>query len=235
MFKKKILPIIVFFTLLVGMAYFPYIPMKLFNINTDNFNMTMLILYNLFCDIGYILILFLLYKNKIVKDFKEYFKNFSQNFEQSFKYYFIGVLVMMISNLILALFVSEATANNEEAVRMMINEAPLYMIFSVSIYAPIVEELIFRHSIKDSIMAFGNNKITKYIYIITSGFIFGFLHMSLDSTNYLDYLYIVPYMSLGIAFAALYQKSDNIFSSIIMHSIHNTIAIVLLLAAKGFM
>ena len=233
MFKKKILPIIIFLILLLGMAYFPYIPMELFNINYDNFNMTMKSLYMFFCDIGYILILFILYKDKIIKDFKNYFKDFSKNFEQSFKYYFIGVLIMMISNLILTIFVSSATANNEEAVRAMIDQVPLYMLFSVSIYAPFVEELIFRHSIKDSIICYGNNKITKYIYIIISGFIFGFLHMSLDSTNYLDYLYIVPYMSLGVAFAALYHKSDNIFSSIVMHSLHNTVTVILYFITSG--
>lgn len=233
MFKKKILPIIMFFILLIGMAYFPYIPMKLFNIKYEEFNMTMKAIYMFFCDIGYILILFLLYKDKIIKDFKSYFKSFGKNFEESFKYYFIGVLIMIVSNLILTIFVSSATANNEEAVRAMIDETPLYMLFSVSIYAPFVEEMIFRHSIKDSVICFGKNKITKYIYIIISGFVFGFLHMSLDSTNYLDYLYIVPYMSLGVAFAALYQKSDNIFSSILMHSLHNSITVILYLLSSG--
>lgn len=33
MFKKKILPIIIFILLLTGLAYFPYIPLKLFNID----------------------------------------------------------------------------------------------------------------------------------------------------------------------------------------------------------
>ncbi|MBQ2873301.1 MAG: CPBP family intramembrane metalloprotease [Bacilli bacterium] len=235
MFKKKILPIIIFFTLLIGMSYFPYIPMKLFNINYDNFNMTMKALYMFFCDLGYMLVLFLLYKDKIIKDFKSYFKNFGKNFEVSFKYYFIGVLIMIISNLILTIFVSGATANNEEAVRAMIDQAPLYMLFSVSIYAPFVEELIFRHSIKDSVICYGKNKITKYIYIIISGFIFGFLHMSLETTNYLDYLYIVPYMSLGVSFAALYHKTDNIFSSIMMHALHNTVTVILYFLASGVM
>ena len=232
MFKKKILPTLIFFTLLVGMSYFPLIPIKLFNINYESFNMTMKTLYMFFCDIGYMIILFLLYKDKLIKDFKNYFKKIGKNFEESFKYYFIGLLIMLASNLILAIFVTSATANNEEAVRAMIDEIPLYMLFSVSIYAPFVEELIFRHSIKDSIMCFGKNKITKYLYIFISGFIFGFLHMSLESTNYLDYLYIIPYMSLGVSFAALYQKSDNIFSSITMHSIHNTVTVILYFLAS---
>ena len=233
MFKKKILPIIMFFLLLMGMAYFPYIPMELFNIPYNDFSMTMKMIYMLLCDIGYILILFILYKDKVIEDFKNYFKNFGKNFEHSFKYYFIGLLIMMASNMIITLFFSGANANNEEAVRNMIDQVPLYMIFSVSIYAPFVEELIFRHSIKDCVLCYGDNKITKYLYIFISGFIFALLHVLGQTGSYLDYLYIIPYLSLGIAFSSLYYKTDNIFSTIMMHSLHNTATVILYFIAGG--
>lgn len=233
MFKKKILPIIIFILLLFGMAYFPYLPMKLFNIQYDSFNVMMKALYMVFCDIGFMVILFILYRDKIIDDFKKYFKNFVDNFELSFKYYFIGLLIMIISNIIITLFFSGANANNEEAVRNMIDAIPLYMVFSVSLYAPFVEELIFRNSIKDMVVSFGDNKITKYIYIFISGFIFAILHILGQATSYLDYLYIIPYMSLGVAFAALYHRTDNIFSSISMHALHNTVTLILYFVAGG--
>jgi len=233
MFKKKILPIITFVLLLFGMATFPYIPMKLFNIQYDKFNMTMKAIYMFLCDLGYMGVLFLIYKDKIIKDFKEYFKKFGSNFELSFKYYFIGVIIMMASNLIITLFFSEANAGNEEAVRSMIDQVPIYMIFSVSLYAPFVEELIFRHSIKDSVLCHGENKFTKTIYIFISGFIFAALHILGQTTSTLDYIYIVPYLSLGIAFAMLYAKTDNIFSSISMHMLHNTVTVILYFVAGG--
>lgn len=233
MFKKKILPIITFVLLLVGMAFFPYIPMELFKIPYENFSITMKALYMFFCDIGYMLVLFLLYKDKIIKDFKNYFKKFASNFEQSFKYYFIGVIVMMVSNLIITFFISDAIAGNEEAVRDMIDMVPLYMLFSVSLYAPFVEELIFRHSIKDLVMCHGNNKITRGIYIFLSGFIFALMHILGQATSILDYIYLIPYMSLGVAFSSLYSKTDNIFSTIMMHCLHNTFTIVLYFMAGG--
>lgn len=232
-FKKKMMPIAVFCVLLFGMAYFPYLPMEIFNIPYEKFSMTMKVIYMLCCDIGFMIVLFILYKDKIINDFKKFFKNFGSNFELSFKYYFIGVLIMVFSNLIIALFFSGAAANNEEAVRSMIGQAPLYMIFSVSIYAPFVEELIFRHSIKDFVLCYPKNKFTKFIYIFLSGFIFATLHVLGQTSSYLDYLYIVPYLSLGIAFASLYYKTDNIFSSIMMHALHNTFTIVLYFAVGG--
>jgi len=232
MFKKKILPIMMFFILFFGMALFPYLPMKLFSIDIDAFSQSMKILYTLCCDIGFMIIIFMIYKKELIKDFKEYFKKFRENFETSFKYYFTGLIIMIVSNLSITFFFSGAQANNEDAVRSMINLAPLYMIFSVSIYAPFVEELIFRKSIKDGFFSlFENNNFTKFLYIFISGLIFSSLHVIGMTNSYLDYLYIIPYLGLGASFAALYYKTDNIFSSISMHSFHNTIAIILYLVA----
>lgn len=233
MFKKKVLPFIIFISILFGMAYFPYIPLELFNIPIDKFNPMMKILYQFFCNLGYMMVLFLIYKKKIIDDFKAYIKNFSVNFELSFKYYFLGLIVMIVSNLIITIFAKGAIAGNEESVREMIDQVPLYMLFSVSLYAPFVEELIFRHSIKDCVMVFGKNKITNAIYIFTSGFIFAILHILGQTTSYLDYIFVIPYLSLGIAFSALYCKTDNIFSSISMHMLHNTSTIILYFLVGG--
>lgn len=229
MFKKKILPIIIFILLLTGLAYFPYIPLKLFNIDINRFSKSMTILYNFLCDIGYMIILFFLYKETLINDFKKFKKNYKDEFDLAFKYYFLGLTIMIISNLIISIFFRSANANNEEAIRSLIKLYPYYMFFSVSLYAPATEELIFRKSIKDCIFAYKKNKFTKYLYIIISGGIFALLHVITMITSPLDFLYIIPYLALGISFAALYVKSDNIFSSMIMHSMHNTIAILLYL------
>ena len=166
------------------------------------------------------------YRKSLLKDFKEYFKNFSINFEQSFKYYFLGVIIMIISNIIITFFIQGATAGNEEAVRDLIGVAPLYMLFSVSIYAPFTEELIFRHGIKNCINSYKQNKFIKYFYAFISGFIFALLHILGQANSFIDYIYIIPYMSLGVTFALLYYNTDNIFSSIMMHMFHNTILVI---------
>ena len=227
--KKKILPIIIFILLLIGMAIFPLIPLKIFNINIENFNQNMKILYNFICDISYMAIIFLIYRKIIIDDFYKYINNFKNNFEKSFKYYLIGLSIMIISNILIGLFFNEASANNEEAVRNLLNLYPIYMIFSVSIYAPFVEEMIFRKSIYDSIFILKDNKITKYLYVFISGLVFSSLHIIGVSSKLIDYVYIIPYLALGSAFALLYYDSKNVFSSIVMHSMHNTVAVILYL------
>lgn len=224
---KKIKPLLVFILLLLGMYCFPYIPMEIFSLDYQNFSQNMKIFYMLACDLGFMLIICFLYKDTLLDNFKKYFHDFQTNFETSFKYYFLGVIIMIISNYLIYFFFKGASANNEEAIRSMIKLYPAYMVFSVSIYAPIIEELIFRKSIKDMVMIWGDNKITKYIYIIASGLIFASLHVIGSVTSSLDYLYIIPYSALGLAFSSLYYKTDNIFSSISMHMLHNTFTIIL--------
>ena len=174
---KKITPIIVFMILLIGMNVFPYIPISIFHINMSNLSQGMKIIYNLCCDIGFMIIIFMLYRKETINECKDYFKNFKEYFELSFRYYFIGLIFMYISSYAISLFFSGANANNVDADRMLIDLYPVYMIFSVGIYAPFVEESIFRRSIKDAILSFGDNKINKYVYIIISGLIFASMHV----------------------------------------------------------
>lgn len=113
-------------------------------------------------------------------------------------------------------------AENEEAVRSLIDIYPIYMIFQLIIYAPLTEELIFRKSIRNICQ-------NKYIYIFLSGLIFGGLHAISSITTPLDLIYLIPYCSLGFIFAFLYSKTDNIFSTITAHAFHNGLALLVYL------
>ena len=171
------------------------------------------------------LIIFVYFKT-LKKDFKSFFKDFFNNIEISIKYWLIGFTVMIISNLIIVVITNGAIAGNEEQVRDLIDISPLYMLFSVSIYAPLTEELLFRKGFRDIIK-------NKWLYIIVSGCVFGGLHVIGNIASPVDLLYLIPYCSLGIAFAYTYYKTNNIFSTICMHSIHNTMAIILYLIGSG--
>ena len=126
---------------------------------------------------------------------------------------------MIISNTMITIITNGGIAGNEQAVRELIDKVPLYMAFQVMIYAPISEEIIFKKSIAK---IFKN----KYFYVIASGLIFGGLHVISSITTPIDYLYLIPYCSLGITFAILYQKTNNIFYTITAHAIHNTLAFI---------
>lgn len=205
--------------LLIGPSFFVLI----FGSNIESFSLTIKVILSLISNLIIIGILCFIYRDTLLTDLKGFFnKNFGENIELAFKYWFLGFLVMLGSNLIISIITNGGIAGNEESVRELIDSAPLYMVFDVAIYAPITEELIFRKSIRDFIS-------NKWVYILVSGIIFGGLHVVGAVESPIDWLFLIPYCSLGIAFASLCRKSNNIFSSMCMHALHNSIAIAIYL------
>ena len=144
---------------------------------------------------------------------KEYFKKY-------FKFWLISVGIMMLSNFIINFFVKTGISANEETIRETFKISPIYIFFSSVIFAPVVEELVFRQSLKNIIP-------NKYIFIIVSGIIFGGLHVITSLTSVTDLLYLIPYCAPGFAFAYILADSDNIFIPISLHFMHNGILIAL--------
>jgi len=209
-------------TIMVFLLFFilPDIPM-LFGIDVTKFSDTNYFIYRFIMSLGYILILIACYHETLTRDFKKLKSNISDNIDMAIKYWLPGFLVMIISNAIIIFIFGLGLSGNEESIRDIVAISPLYMFFSASLYAPFTEELIFRKSFRDVI----KNPI---IYVLSSGFIFGFLHVMGYVNVPIDWIHLIPYCSLGFAFALLYYKSDNIYLSMIMHFAHNTFALLLM-------
>lgn len=166
-----------------------------------------------------LLILMLLYRKELIKEFKIYKKNLSENIDIGIKYWLIGLLGMMVSNIIINLVFGAGQAENEQAVQKMISALPYLMVLSAGIIAPINEEILFRK-------IFRNNIKNNILFILISGIFFGFLHVS-DASTLQQFLYIIPYSCLGISFAIMYVKTKSVFTSTFMHMFHNTVLTIL--------
>jgi membrane protease YdiL (CAAX protease family) len=146
--------------------------------------------------------------------------NHKEYYSKYFKYYLIGLGIMLISNSIIVYGFDGGISTNEETIRDIFKISPLYIYFSSVIYAPIVEELTFRQGIRN---IFGRN----ILFVLISGFLFGGLHVITSINSIVDLLYIIPYSSLGIVFAYILYKTDNIFVSMGLHFMHNGILIAI--------
>lgn len=209
--------------LMITWSLFFNIILNSFGINVDKLPIITKVIIMLISDITFLLFLIKIYYKDIKTDFYKFFnKDVSTNIHTSFRYWFIGLIIMIISNTLISIITNGALTQNEETIRTLIDKTPLYMAFQVMIYAPITEELIFRKSML-------NITKNKYLYIFISGFIFGGLHIITSITNLMDLLFLIPYCSLGFTFAYLYKKTNNILSTIIAHSFHNTLALLLYL------
>ena len=192
----------------------------LFNIDISSMSRNFKMSFLFIDSIIYILILIFMYRKDIIKGFKKLKNNKEKYILIALKCWAFGCIIMYISSLIISIIQKKSIPNNEQVVRESIKAAPLYMLFSCSIVAPIFEELVFRKSLKEII-----NK--KWLFIILSGVIFGALHVIGTYDSPLDILYIIPYGSMGCAFAYLLSKTNNITLPIMIHMLHNTILVII--------
>ena len=146
------------------------------------------------------------------------FKVFKANFRSYMRFIWprlgIAYLLLFVASMISVLVTKNAVSVNQETVESL----PLYyMLPAAIIYAPIVEEILFRGVIR----RFIKNNI---LFIIVSALVFGVLH-TIGESSIRDILIMsLPYSVLGAYLAYVYTKTNNIFTSITSHAIFNTIS-----------
>ncbi|MEE0699138.1 MAG: CPBP family intramembrane glutamic endopeptidase [Bacilli bacterium] len=170
-------------------------------------------------DLTYVIVLLLMFKSEIKNGLLDLKNHFTNRAILSLNCWIAGCLIMTISSIIISLIVKKDVSNNEAIVRQSIQLAPFYMLFTCSIVAPVIEEMVFRRAL------YGLIKF-KWLFILVSGLGFGLLHVLGSNPAPLDYLYVIPYGSMGCAFAYLLSRTKNITLPIIIHMIHNTILVI---------
>ena len=167
---------------------------------------------------------------------KDYIRNFLNefNYSQVYKYALIGFLgtyfLRIASGLILFYSVGPNSLQdplNQKTLVAVISEYPIFMFFSVVIFAPIIEEIVFRFAMFKPL-----SQINKPLAYILSSFIFGFLHISISfiTLHNFNEIYNLPsYMVSGLALAYVYDKTNKLASSILAHMMTNYMGFVLIL------
>lgn len=163
------------------------------------------------------LILVIIYRKDLKKELNIYLKGFVKIFKLSIKYYLVGILLTITFSILLA-GILKGSSQNENLVRELLFNHPLYMFINIVFIAPVIEELVYRKSVSTWIK-------NKWIFAIISGILFGSAHIATNvfSGTFIltDLLYILPYGSYGFAFALMDHDTKTTFSSIVIHSIHN--------------
>lgn len=168
-----------------------------------------------------------IFRKDIIRDlkyFKEYFKEYNSLVLRT---YLKSLAVIFILSLSIRLYTGISNATNQETIVDMLKGRTLYTSILTIIYAPIIEEILFRGYFRKII----NNK---YLFILLSGFIFGILHVIDDYKTISELLYIFTYGSLGCFLAYIYYKTNNICCNIYFHFLQNFISVVLLLLINNF-
>lgn len=187
-------------------------------------------LANILLYLSLTIVFILIYIKDIIKDFKNFKKDYKYILKTTFNYWLKGLFIMLAFSIFIS-FINIAPNTNQEANIALFKEMPIVEILCAVIFAPLIEELVFRRGLKK----FTNNK---HLYAITTGLIFGLLHIlsSISSpSDYIMFLYLIPYSSVGIAFGYAYYKTNNIYGSIIIHAMHNAISLIELAIIGGLL
>lgn len=176
-------------------------------------------------DLIYVGTIIILFWKEIKNGLTDLKNNFTKRVLISVYCWLIGCIIMSTSSIIIDLITGQSVSNNEALVRESIMIAPIYMLFTCSVVAPVLEEMVFRRALKGLIK-------DNWIFIITSGVVFGLLHIIGSYRTHFDLLYIIPYGAMGFSFAYLLSKTKNITLPILIHMIHNFILVIIQILVK---
>ena len=163
--------------------------------------------------------------------FKDKFKNDFRLFKDNFSVYMgyilprIGIFyIIFIMVSLICMMITKSTANNQN----LVEQLPLLLSLPLAIiYAPIVEESLFRGSLRRFIT---NDKV----FIVVSGIVFGLLHTIFAESNLLNLIILaIPYGVMGSFLAYLYVNTNNMLCNITYHALNNTFAMMISILVAG--
>lgn len=200
---------------------------KLMNASASTSNLIETIFYLVF--FGFTVILA---KDVLIEAYKRFISNYNELIFKTLIRFLKMFAIMAVINFTLAMIIN-SEANNQLEVLQMFNERPILTVFLACIFAPIVEELVFREIIFKRLYIKTNFNIAA----IVSGFLFGGIHVfsSFLTGNYLDCLYIISYGAMGYIIAKAYKQEEGIHATILLHFVNNSFALLLNVIAMQYL
>lgn len=141
------------------------------------------------------------------------------------KNYGILLLVSIVGGLLVSLIVGNAQSVNQVEVEKALLKFPVSTVFSALCFAPFVEEIVFRYSIRELL----KNHLNPTAISIISGLCFGACHVfdSILMGNLLDIIYIVVYGALGFVICQFYQKENHLLAPVCLHFLNNFVSLLI--------
>ena len=222
-FKNFVLGCFLIICYLLIIPEFVILIFQIFNLDLKNESIYLLANFSIY--LFTLAIIIFIYRKTIFKELKDFFKNFKSYSKTSFFYWLQGLIFMMITNSII-IVINNGLAANETGNREIIGALPIFSIISMAFLGPLIEELLFRKGFKD---AFKN----KIAFLIFTSLLFGNAHLlasfSPENFSFAQLLFIIPYSGFGFFFGKAYLETDNIFTSVFAHMIHNSLSVLLVL------
>ena len=141
------------------------------------------------------------------------------------------LLGSIVTNLLITQFTGQVEAENQSMIIDLYAQAPYLIVIQALLYAPIVEEIMFRGLIFGAL-----SKKSMFLATLISSSLFGLAHVynSVLSGNLGDLWFFFTYALLGYFLNRAYIKSGSIVSSMALHFINNAIGLLAISAIGMF-
>lgn len=189
------------------------LPFEIMHIDVDNLPTYLSNIYSFSLEALMISIIFCIFEKEFKVAFEDIKKNHLTYFNKYLKVYLLGVIVMMLSNVCINAL-GDGLSANETVIRNEFQISPIYTFVSAVILAPLLEESVFRLSFK---AIFKND----YLFLLASSLIFGGLHLIGTPISETFPLYLISYCSVGVSFAYMLNKTNNVLVTMGFHFMHN--------------
>lgn len=132
-----------------------------------------------------------------------------------------SLLIIGLKSILYIMGIDLLSANNDDIIRNLFSDQLLFMMISLHIFGPLLEETVFRGIFLASLIRLYPNR--KYIALFLSSFLFAYAHIYTLSFNLLEY-----FIS-GFLYSILYYKSRSLRDSVLAHALSNVFITILLL------
>lgn len=164
------------------------------------------------------------YRHHLVEEFKKFANNASKNITKVLSLYALMMLVNILTNIFLVEVLNiQGNSANQELVEILIGQMPLLMAISTTVFAPILEELVFRGGLYLGL----KQRIGGKLATLISSASFGLIHVTselLSSGNWVEVFLIIPYIVMGYFMLDAVKKTDSLWGGILLHFINNLVA-----------
>ncbi len=169
-----------------------------------------------FVSILFLILFVFQYRIKLKNDYQTFLKN--KYYTKIFISYITIIAIFLVVIGIMKIYDFDYTNNILDEINLM----PFAGLFKVLIFAPIVEEIVFRASFKNAIKQ-------KSLFILVSSLIYGFLHIAFIGITTTTLIGALPFALCGLILSYIYLKYDNLVLNILVSFLCNISFLLVLL------
>ena len=160
---------------------------------------------------------------------KPFFASFKRPVDYAFGAAYFGALVAtsMIVGMIVNIFHSGGTNDNQTAAVSIVNNYPIFAFFILCLMGPICEEMTYRMGLFSFL-----KRINIILAFVLSALVFAFIHFNPESSNIIDELWALPsYIVPGVILAVAYYHRGPA-CSMTAHILYNLMSFLMILLVK---